>query len=95
MAEHILLHKPLENFEQTDKMEAFTCHDVGGVQGSAHTKANPQSSACIDAAVCVEVAENANQVFGQAVAKNQYEDHQCNLRKSSAPSERRLGIRQR
>lgn len=68
-------------------METFAHHDVGGVQVGTDFEANIESQTCDDAAVRTEIAENADQIFGTAVEKVQYEDYQCDLFQSSASFE--------
>lgn len=68
------MHQFAESFEQINKMETFSHHDVGGVQISANTEANAESATCNDAIVCAEIVENANEIFGTTVAKIEYEN---------------------
>lgn len=69
-------------------MEAFASHDVGRIQSSTDSEAHAQSAPWLDAAVCIEAIENADKVFGTTMAKDEYEDHQCHLRKSETSFER-------
>lgn len=60
-------------------MEAFTGYDVGSVQSGTDFEANAQSTPRLDAAIRIETIEDANEIFGSTMAKNQYENHQCHL----------------
>lgn len=60
-------------------MEAFAGYDVGRVQSGTDFEANAKSAPRLDAAIRVEIIENANEISGTTVAKNQHENHQCHL----------------
>lgn len=79
MEKYILLHKFTQNFEQIDKVETLTRYDAGGFQSSSHFETNIKGSTWTHAIVRSEIVENANQIFGPAMAKNQHEDHQRHL----------------
>lgn len=89
------MHQPAENSEQAHEMEAFSDHDASGLQIRPDPEAHVESPARHDATLRPETAENANEVFGQAVAEVQHEDDQRHLRKSASSLERRLGLRKR
>lgn len=69
------MHKFIANSQQTDEMETFSRYDAGSFQGGANFKAHIKSSSCIDAAVCTEIIENANQILGTTVAQDEYENY--------------------
>jgi hypothetical protein len=69
-------------------MEELTYYDAGGVQIVADFEASISGAPCYDATVRFEVIENANQVLGQAMAKDTHEDHKCNLFEGATSVER-------
>lgn len=73
-------------------METFSDYDVGGFQICSNFEENSQGTPCDDAAVCVKIIENADQVSGQAVEEIKYENYECNISESSSSVKRRLGI---
>ncbi|KAM9268685.1 striatin-interacting protein 1 isoform 2-T2 [Morus bassanus] len=95
LEEPLLLHKPPAHSEQADQVEAFPHHDAGGVQVRTHLEAGAEGEAGHDAALRAEAAQGTDQVPGQAVEEEQHEDHVGHLPESAAPSQRRLGLRQR
>jgi len=68
------VHQFVESVEQIDEMETFADHDVGGIQIGSNSKTNPKSATRNDAAVCAEVAKDANQIFGTTVEKVEHEN---------------------
>jgi len=68
MAKHVFLHQSLTDFKQTNKMEAFANYDAGGFQIRANFEENLKSPPCSHAALCFEAFENADEIFGEAVA---------------------------
>ena len=56
--------------------------DACCLQISSNFEKNPQSKACDDAIIRFETAENANQIFGQAVEEIQYENDVSHLYQS-------------
>lgn len=81
------MHQFVESVEQADEMEALAYHDACGVQIGADSEANTESASRNDAAVCPQIAENADQIFGATVAQVEYENDQCNLFESATPFE--------
>lgn len=49
--------------------------DVSRVQVGAYFKTYFKSQACNDAIVCFKIAENADEVSGSAVEKDEHENH--------------------
>ena len=65
----------------------ITFSDVGCVQVSANPEADPQGSACAAAVVRFEVAQDANEVSGTAVAQSEHENAVGHLLQSSSQVE--------
>lgn len=64
-------------------MEAFENHDARCVQVCSYTQTNIEGEACHDAIVRIKAFEDANKIFGKAVEKNQHENYECYISKSS------------
>ena len=66
----------------------FYFSDVGCLQVSADLKEDTESEARHDAIVRLEIAENADQMLGQAMEKIQYENHVSHLHQSQTQIKR-------
>lgn len=73
-------------------MEALTRNDAGRIQGGTDFETDTQSTSRLDAALRIEATENANEVFGTTMAKDQHENYKRHLWEGQASFEWRLGV---
>ena len=55
------------------------CLDACSLQIGANIEKNFESEACNAPALCFEIVENADKVFGKTVEKVKYENYECYL----------------